>query len=602
MIARKFGYIHVAKTGAVMQHEPVIRETDVLIVGGGVAGCLAALTAREAGVRVLVADKARLLERAGSVGGGVDQYLTAMNSGPEWDTPEFLLMHVPKLTDGLADMAVAERVVHEMPRVLRKLEAVGVNFKDPNTGEYFRTRAFGLPGTFHLNFDGKRFKYYIARAARRAGADVLGRTSITQVLVDGATNRAYGAIGFNVRSGEWYAIRARAIILATGDVNRISRNASGVPFDSWHYPYNTGDGHAIGFRVGADLVNMEFVEATLTPKGFSTQGTNAYAGLGAYFLNRHGERFMFRYDPNGEKARRTKLIEGVINEVLAGNEPLYIDLRHLPDETLDHFVRTLGIDRHTLPGFFEQKKLDIRRQPIEISVSELSIRRSGVYFRGSGLVVDVHGETRIEGLFAAGDCSTVSGGIAGAAAMGTIAGRGAAARAQAGAALPELDPRTLDEARERLAAPLERGAEGGVGWWDFEERIRRTVTDYIGFSRTEPGLREGLKILLELKREEPLLHAADLHGLMRVHESKNIRRVVELMARAALERTESRSGAAHRRLDYPQTDDERWRKFIVLRRGGDDGVSIRHQPPDVPLAVGAKSLPGSGRDEEGAFA
>jgi succinate dehydrogenase/fumarate reductase flavoprotein subunit len=557
-------------------------DTDVLIVGGGVAGCLAAVEARATGLDVLITDKAKLLERAGSVGGGVDQYLTAMNSGPEWDTPEYLLMHIPTLTDGLVDMEVAERVIHEMPVVLRQLEAMGVDFTDPESGDYLRTRAFGLPGEFHLNFDGKRFKYRIAKAVKRAGSKLIGRTMITDVLLDEHTGEAYGALGFNVRSGEWYVIRAKATIVATGDVNRISRNASGLPFDSWHYPYNTGDGHAMAFRIGAELVNMEFIEATLTPRGFSVQGTNSYAGLGAHFINRHGERFMFKYDPKGEKARRTMLVEGVISEVMAGNDPLYIDLRHLPDAVLDHFVRTLGVDRHTLPGYFAQRGIDIRTDPIELSVSELSIRRGGVYFRGSGLMIDADGETSVPGLYAAGDCSIVSGGIAGAAALGAITGRAAAQRANRRTKLPDVDQATIDLARDRVTAPLRR--DGGLDWRDFEDEIRSLVTDYLGFTREEAGMQRALRGLLELRDREPLLAAHNWHALMRTHESANIRLCAELLARAALDRKESRSGAAHRRVDFPDTD-EAWRKLIVLQQDDHGEARIRHRGPDDRQAV-----------------
>lgn len=550
-------------------------ETDVLVVGGGVAGCLAAIEAREAGLQVLIADKARFLERAGSVGGGVDQYLTPMNSGPEWDTPQFLLMHIPELTDGLVDIDVAERVVHEMPRILRKLEDIGIDFRDPDTGEYFRTRAFGLPGEYHLNFDGKRFKYRVGRHAMGSGVTFLPRTMVTEVLVDPATNQAAAAVGFNVRTGECYLIGAKSVVVATGDVNRISRNASGEPFDSWHYPYNTGDGHAMCYRAGAELTNMEFVEATLTPKGFSTQGTNSYAGLGAHFVNKHGERFMFKYDAKGEKARRTVLVDAVIHEVLSGNEPLYIDLRHLPGDVLDHFVRTLGVDRHTLPGYFAQRDVDIRTDPIQLSISELSIRRGGVYFRGSGLMVDTEGRTNVENLFAAGDCSIVSGGIAGAAAMGAVAGRGAASNATA-AARPALLPDDLvSEAVARIRAPL--AVRSGKRWRSFEDTIRATVTDYVGVRRTEGGLRKALTVLGELHAQEAELEADEHHALMRTHEATNIRLAVELMTRAALERRESRSAAAHRRLDFPDTDDEKWRKLIVLRRGVDGQVELRHR-------------------------
>lgn len=560
---------------------PTHLETDVLVVGGGVAGCLAAFEACEGGANVLVVDKARLLERAGSVGGGVDQYLSPMNSGPEWDTPQYLLLHIPELTDGLVSMDVAERVVHEMPNVLRKLEGIGIDFRDPRTGDYLRTRAFGLPGEYHINFDGTRFKHRVGRAATEAGARLLPRTMITDLLVDRDTNRAYAAVGFNIRTGEWYVIRARAIVVATGDINRISRNASGNPFDSWHYPYNTGDGHAMAFRAGAELVNMEFVEATLTPKGFSTQGTNSYAGMGAHFVNRHGERFMFKYDPRGEKARRTVLVEGVIREVLAGNEPLYVDLRHLPDEVLDHFVKTLGVDRYTLPAYFEQRGIDIRRDPIPISISELSIRRGGVYFRGSGLDVDRNGETDIAGLFAAGDCSVVSGGIAGAAAMGAITGRAAAARARGGSALPRPDDEMVAALGARIRAPLGRSCGGS--WKQFEARIRDTVTDFAGLRRTDRSLRRALAALRDLAGEEDRLAAGDVHALMRTHEARNIRLSTELMTMAALERTESRSGAAHRRLDYPESDDARWRKVIVVRRGPRGEVVLSHRPAETAL-------------------
>jgi len=562
-------------------------ETDVLIIGGGVAGSLAAHEARSAGLEVLILDKAKLLERAGSVGGGVDQYLTPMNSGAEWDTPANLLLHIPTLTDGLVDMEVAERVVHEMPAVLRQLEGMGIDFKDPDTGEYLRTRAFGLPGEFHLNFDGKRFKYRIAKAVKKGGSRFIGRAMATDILIDPDTGEAFGALGFNVRTGEWYVIRARAVIVATGEVNRIAKNASGLPFDSWHYPYNTGDGHAMAFRVGAELTNMEFVEATLTPRGFSVQGTNSYAGLGAHFVNRHGERYMFKYDPKGEKARRTMLIEGWVAETRAGNGPLYIDLRHLPDHVLDHFERTLGVDRETLPGFFAQKGIDLRKDLIEIVVSEVSIRRGGVYFRGSGLMVDADGETSVPNLYAAGDCSIVSGGIAGAAALGAVTGRAAAARSAQRRPLREVDDAAIESARERVTAPLSRG--DGLGWREFEDEIRSLVTDHLGLTREDRGMQRALDGLLALGRREPELAASNWHHLMRVHEATSIRLCAEILARTALERKESRSGAAHRRVDFPETS-EAWRRLIVVQRGAEGEVGLRHRDPDDRVSVAAPAV------------
>jgi adenylylsulfate reductase subunit A len=545
-------------------------DTDLLVVGGGVAGSMAAIPALEAGLKVVICEKGKILDHCGSIGCGVDHYLTVMDTGPEWDTPEFLLKHVPELTDGIVDMAVAGRVIHEMPRIFRKIESLGVDFKDRQTGDYYRLRSFGLPGTYHINFDGTDFKKHLGERVRKGKATVLMRTMVVQLLTE--DNRAYGAIAFNFRSGEWYAIRAKAVVLAAGDVNRISQNASGLAFDSWHIPYNTGDAQAMGYHAGAALANMESVEATLTPKGFSCQGLNALVSLGAYFVNKSGERFMFKYDKKGENARRAVIADAVINEYLLGNGPIYLDCRHLPQEMLDRMEHTLQVDRYTLPAFYQQKGVNFREELVEVSVSELSIRRSGVYFRGSGLAVDTNGETSVAALFAAGDCATVSGGISGAAVLGHIAGEGVVRRVRAsGGALPEIDARAIETVRAQAADRLKRG--DGMTWRELEDATRQTVTDYVGVRRTEKGLQLALDTLRALAQREPTLRADDLHGLMRTHESRNIRMNAEIMATASLARQETRTGSAHWRLDYPRTDDKNWRKFVVVERGGEGPVT-----------------------------
>jgi adenylylsulfate reductase, subunit A len=556
-------------------------DTDLLVVGGGVAGTMAAIPALEAGLGVILCEKGRVLDHCGSIGCGVDHYLTVMDTGPEWDTPEFLIKHVPGLTDYIVDMEVAGRVIREMPRIFRKIESFGVDFKDRKTGDYYRLRSFGLPGTYHINFDGTDFKKHIGERVRKGKATVLMRTMVVQLLVE--DNRAYGAVAFNFRTGEWYAIRAKAVVLAAGDVNRISRNASGLAFDSWHFPYNTGDAQAMGYRVGAALANMESVEATLTPKGFSCQGLNALVSLGAYFVNRRGERFMFKYDSKGENARRAVIADAAINEYLLGNGPVYLDCRHLPPEMLDRMEYTLQVDRYTLPAFYHQKGVNFREELVEISVSELSIRRSGVYFRGSGLAVDTNGETSIEALFAAGDCATVSGGISGAAVLGYIAGEGVVRRVRSsGGALPVIAPEAVETIRAQSESHLH--CSGGATWKEFEDETRRIVTDYVGVRRNEAGLKLALQWLGELTAREPSLAADDLHGLMRVHEAKNIRMNAEIMATASLARKETRTGSSHCRIDYPETDEERWRQFVVVRRGG-QGPETSTLGTDRPLAA-----------------
>ena len=558
-------------------------DTDVLVIGGGVAGCMAAIPALEAGLSVVVCEKGKVLDHCGSVGCGVDHYLTIMDSGPEWDTPEFLIKHVPELTDGIVDMAVTSRVIHEMPKVLHKIETFGVNFKDPRYNDYYRLRSFGLPGTYHINFDGTEFKKHIGQHVRKLKGTVLTRTMAVQILVE--DGRIYGAIAFNFRTGEWLVIRAAAVVLAAGEVNRISLNASGNAFDSWHCPYNTGDAHAMAYRTGALLTNMEFVETTITPKGFSAQGLNALVSEGAHFINKGGERFMFKYDDKGENARRAVIADAVINEYLLGNGPIYADCRHLPEDVLDHMEATLQVDRYTMPAFYEQKALNFREEPVEVSISELSIRRSGVYFRGSGLAVDTDGQTSIDGLFAAGDCASVSGGIAGASVLGHIAGEGVAAFLKNhDGALPEIDMEEANATRDQAMAHIQADEERNLSWRNHEDKVRQTVTDYVGVRRNKKGLQLALDTLLALAKREPELKTDDLHGLMRVQEATNIRLNAELMATAAMAREETRTGSSHHRLDYPQSDDTNWRKFIIIEKG-EDGPSVSTLAASEPLAT-----------------
>jgi adenylylsulfate reductase, subunit A len=560
-------------------------DTDVLVIGGGVAGCLAAIGAREMNARVAVVDKGGLLERCGSIAAGVDQILAVAEDGPEWDTPEYLLRHVPKLTDFIVDMKPVETFVRGLPAMLRKLEKMGVPFKDPSTGKYFRHRTFGLPGEYHIDFDGSKFKPKISRAVLDSNAQIFLRMMGVNFLT--RKDQTVGASVFHIRTGEFYFFRAKAIVLATGDTNRLSRNSSGLAFDSWHCPYNTGDAQAMAARHGALLANMEFTENTITPKGISSQGTNSLTGLGAHFINAKGERFMLKYDAAGERARRDILTSAIISETLAGNAPIYCDCRHLPGDILERLEETLGVDRPSLPRWFKEKGIDLKKEPFEVTVSEFSSRRGGVYFRGSGILIDEKTATNIAGLFAAGDCCTVSGGISGAAVMGYEAGKQAALFAGRNGVEESLQDQEIEAEQERLLYPCCNAK--GISPRDYEDKVRQIVTDYVGYQRTEDKLCTAIKELRALAVEESLLRARDYHELMRAHEASNIREVAEMVATAALERRESRGSYSHFRADFPHRDDANWHKMIVLKKQ-DAGYEIDYR------SIGLKDPPAETSD------
>lgn len=553
--------------------------TDVVIVGGGVAGCLAALSAREEGAEVLVCDKGGRLAWSGSVGGGVDQFLAVLETDEEWDQPAYVMESVRQLTDGLVDLSVVERMVYELPRVFRKIESIGVRFRDKESGKYTRHRAFGLPGAYHVDFDGKKFKQTIARGVRRSGANDLPRCEIVSLCFD--NDQFVGAVGLNIRNGDIYLIQAKACVLATGDINRISHNVAHMPFATWHCPYNTGDAQAMALSAGAVLANMEFIEATLSPLGFSSQGTNALTGLGAHYLNKDGERFMYKYDKSGERARRSVLVDAVINETLEGRAPIYLDVRHLPADELANIERTLEIDRHTVPSFLRQKGVSLRDEPIEIAVSEFSIRRSGVYFRGSGIVIDELCATGVDNVFAAGDCCTVSAGIAGASSLGYIAGSKAAKQARSQTRVRQLPKNVIEEAKQLAAIPKKSISD--ISYNMFEDEIRNIVTKYVGFRRASEGLIRARRELHDLKTKELRLKADSPHELGRVVEARHVREMAEVMAIAAFERRESRSGSAHYRIDYPESKED-FNKVIGVRRCGTD-LNTAYASADGPWSM-----------------
>lgn len=287
---------------------------------------------------------------------------------------------------------------------------------------------------------------------------------------------------------------------------------------------------------------------------------------------------MLKYDPAGERARRDILTSAIISETLAGNAPIYCDCRHLSADILERLEETLGVDRPSLPRWFKEKGIDLKKEPFEVTVSEFSSRRGGVYFRGSGILIDDKTGTNIGGLFAAGDCCTVSGGISGAAVMGYEAGKQAALFARRNGAEESLQDQEIEAEQERLLYPCRNST--GIAPREYEDKVRQIVTDYVGYQRTEEKLRTAIEELKALAGEDCLLRAQDYHELMRAHEARNIREVAEMVATAALERRESRGSYSHFRADFPSRDDANWRKMIVLKKRGPD-YAVDHRSIEV---------------------
>ena len=429
---------------------------------------------------------------------------------------------------------------------------------------------------------------------RKTRAKVLERVTVSEILMDEGHPR--GAVAFHIRHGTVYYILAKAVVVATGDANRIGRNASGFAFDSWHMPYNTGDGHAMALRIGTKLANMEFTDCTLTPKGYSTQGLNAFVGGGAHFINSLGERFMSKYNPDAERAKRADLVNGVVSELLAGHGPIYCDCTHLPVPEIRKLERTLGVDRPALPIYFEQKKVDLAKEPCEIAVGEIATVRAGALFRGAGIDINADCAINVPGLFAAGDCSSVNAAVAGAAVMGHVAGINAGRYVQTRPNPKPIAGEEQERIRETLYKPLQK--DKGILFNQFEDEVRAIVTGLIGYRRDEARLKEAQRRLHALKEREAELMAEDYHGVMRVNEARSVRAVAEVLATSALARRETRGGAAHFRVDYPERDDENFLKIMTVEQNGDE-LRASSRPTNIPPAVLPES-PLKSPEQEGA--
>lgn len=536
-------------------------DTDVLIIGGGLAGCNAALGAAERGASVTVVDKGKI-ERSGDIGGGVDHFLAFLETGEGWDTREGFLAYVERVGRGTNHLSILERqYCDELPAAIARMARIGNPLTRPD-GEFFRTASMGQPGPYWINFNGKLLKPRLGQAVRKAGCRVMGRSMIVDLLTSGGD--VTGALVFNMRNGALHAVHAKATVIATGNTNRLYENPRLNAFNTWLCPFNTGDGQILALNAGATLTNMEFMRMTVMPKGFSAPGFNALTGMGGRFVNSLGDYYMEAAHPLGNRAPRYDIVFHTLKELREGRGPVYVDCRHLSDAEHEHLITTLGYDKDTLPDYIRQRGEDLRRAPVEVTVSE-GMQAGPTEVTGSGIKIDADNAATVPGLFAAGDAADHNRCVHGAVTGGYRAGKCAAAYALTRRGGHGDTNRIAKDKLERFMAPL--GRRQGHPYAQIEAAVRKIMAEHVGPTRTRLGLETGMAKLerLEVSLEDMKVH--DMHDLMRCHETRSILSVGKVMASAALYRTESRNKPYHHRIDYPETDDAHWHGLVTVRRG-----------------------------------
>ena len=554
-----------------LSSEPAVYEhkSDVLVIGGGVAGCLAAVGAKEAGADVIVAEKYNIYS-SGDAGTGEDHF-TAILGNEEWDNPdEFFRTYLLGNRDiPNESRELIKRFAYELPEITKRLEKIGMPFKDEKSGKYYRVEAFGEGHAYTVQFDGSTFKRIIASHVIDHKIPVLNRIMITTIFVE--NGQVAGAAGVHTGDGSFHIFRTKAIVMTTGEGCRVYRSTSGHPYDSWHSPYNTGDGIAMAFKAGAEMANIEFLALTMCAKGYSTPGTHAFFGMGCYLVNAKGERFMTKYHPLGERSERAFLTWGIYSEMRAGRGPCYVEARHLGKEDIDRLVETLVVDKGPFGDYLRQKGIDLSKEPMEVSISEFHAQ--------CGILINAECETSIRGLLAAGE-GTGSTAVSRVAVEGYRAGKNAARLVPTLESI-EIPDASIEREKARVYAPLRN--QEGVGYLEFEEKIREIMSRDVGFERTEASMKKALGLLDELFQMSQELKVSNYHDLMRCLESQNIYLVARLVTVASSERKETRWGGnlIAPRGDYPEQD-PRWAKLmVVLKRGrSDDEILTETRPSE----------------------
>ena len=584
---------------------------DVLVVGAGGAGLRAAIEAAAQGVSVGLLCKS-LLGKAHTVmaEGGVAAALANTDSRDNWKVHFRDTMRGGKL---LNDWRMAQLLAQEAPARVNELEAWGALFDRTPDGRILQ-RNFGGHQYPRLAHVGDRTGLEMIRTLQdktvhSPGIDVYMECTVARLLKDG--ERISGALAYRRETGRFIVFRTKAVVLATGGIGRAYK----INSNSWEY---TGDGHALAYDAGADLIGMEFVQ--FHPTGMvwplSVRGilvTEGVRGEGGVLKNSKGERFMFRYIPemfrkdfadSEEEADRwvADVIAGRTTEVRRPPELLTCDVvaRAIAQEVREgrgspHGGAFLDIAsrrkpdeiRKKLPSMYQQfhelADVDITRQPMEVGPT--------THYMMGGVRVDAETQAAtVPGLFAAGE---VAGGLHGSNRLGgnslsdllvfgRRAGLGAAAYARAHADEPRVSNADVETLTAELVTPFERS--GGENTHAVQEALQDMMGTYVGIARSADDLNTALAELEKLRARAARAgvegHRQYNPGWHTALDLRNLLTVSEAVTRAALERRESRG--AHTRVEYADSDKRLGTVNVVVRRRG-AAMTVAQEPiPPMP--------------------
>lgn len=550
-----------------------VMKTDILVIGGGTAGPMAAVTAKEANpeLEVLLLEKANV-KRSGAISMGMDGLNNAIIPGHA--TPESYVKEITIANDGIVNQKALLAYANRSYSMIQKLDDWGVHFQKDETGDYDVKKVHHL-GTYVLPMpEGHNVKKILYRRLRRARVNIENRYQATRLLKD-RDGKIAGAVVLGTRTGEVAIIQAKAVILSTGAAGRLGLPQSGYLFGTYENPANCGDGHAMAYHVGAELTGLECYQINPLLKDYNGPACAYVTGpLGGFTANAHGQRFIECDYWSGQ------MMLEFYRELEGGKGPVFLKLDHLAEETISEIETILHSNERPSRGkFHEGRETNYRSDMVEMQISEIGFC-SG--HSASGIWVDEHAQTSVPGLYAAGDCASVPHNyMLGAFVYGQIAGERAADFAQSRSE-PALDYDFIAQEAARVQAPMQRA--DGITPYQMEYKIRRLVNDYLQPPKITKKMEIGLQRFQEIREDLAYLYARDPHELLRATETAAILDCAEMAARASLYRTESRWGLYHYRVDYPEQNDADWFAHTQLAKD-DDGRMVCFKRPIEPYVV-----------------
>ncbi|MBW1915045.1 MAG: FAD-binding protein [Deltaproteobacteria bacterium] len=542
-------------------------EADVLCAGGGIAGLMAAIRAADLGAKVVVAEKANTL-RSGAGGVGNDHFSCYIPDVHGNNIDSYLKKQVnsPRFRSLMMPEKFWRTRLEKSYEMLKLWDEWGVPMKYHGRFEF---AGHTVPGqeasSMALKYSGRNQKPVLTKQALKRGVEIFNRVMVIDLLTNDA---ATGAVGVDTREQKMFIFKVKSVILGTGMCMNLYPSATPAwMFNQHSAPGTTGDGRAMAFRAGVELVNMESFGKGAGPRYFIRSGRGTWVGVMRGPDNKPIGPFV-------EKPHR-RYGDPILDSwpslcedyAIAGKGPVYMDCTGISDEDLEYQNYWLGHEGNTaLINHLKEEGIDLKKSAVEFMTY-------GLFSRG-GIFHNENSETSIKGLYAAGD--EYVGQISTAAVFGWLAGENAVKYIQEQNPDTEIEimQEKIDSSRNSVEEIL--GRENGASWKEALIALQQTMLDYAGSLRTEPVLSAGLKHLQRLrKKAKKTLKAENHHELMLCLGVLNLFDIGETVFLSAIERKETRG--SHKRPDYPFTN-PLMNKMLICRKTETETVVEWREP------------------------